>query len=85
VTLILADPPYAAGEYEPLFAVLATWPGAAEGAVIAVEAPARMEVLLPSGLELTRVKRYGDTQLVIARKGGGDRSASATDPAHGET
>lgn len=84
-TLILADPPYAAGEYETLFTTLATWPGAADGAVIAVEAPAKMDVALPSGLELTRVKRYGDTQLVIARKASGDHAVPAIDPAHGET
>jgi 16S rRNA (guanine966-N2)-methyltransferase len=79
--LILADPPYAAGECDPLLAALADWPGAASGAWIAVEAPARLEPRLPGRLELTRVKRYGDTQLLICRKGGGGQASSANDSA----
>ena len=75
--LVLADPPYGLGEYEPLLAALADWRGAAPGAWIAVEAPARLEPRLPGSLELTRVKRYGDTQLLICRKGSGDQASSA--------
>jgi 16S rRNA (guanine(966)-N(2))-methyltransferase RsmD len=82
-TLVLADPPYAAGEYGPLLEALAAWPGAAPGAVIAVEAPARLHLPLPRGLELVRVKRYGDTQLLITRKRGAAPAAASPDPAGG--
>lgn len=82
-TLVLADPPYAAGEYARLLEALAVWPGAAQGAVIAVEAPVRLNLPPPHGLELERVKRYGDTQLLILRKRAAAPAAVLSDPAGG--
>jgi 16S rRNA (guanine966-N2)-methyltransferase len=67
-TLILADPPYASADYPALLPALAVWPGAAAGAWIVLQAPAQMELAVPPGLELERVKRYGDTQVLFYRK-----------------
>jgi 16S rRNA (guanine966-N2)-methyltransferase len=78
VHLVLLDPPYAAGEYEAVLGVLGEWPGLVAGAVVAVEAPATEDVMAPSGLEVLRAKRYGDTQMVFLRKSG---SGQAQEPA----
>jgi 16S rRNA (guanine966-N2)-methyltransferase len=68
VNLVLLDPPYESGAYGPVLEALSRWPGLAPGAIIAVEAPARLDVPIPAALEAVRVKRYGDTQLLFLRK-----------------
>ncbi len=66
--LVLLDPPYAAGEYEPVLAALVQWPGLRAGALLVVETSKQLDLPVPPGLELLRSKRYGDTQLVFLRK-----------------
>lgn len=66
--LVLLDPPYAAGEAEPVLDALAAWAGLAAGAVIVVEASAKHPLRAPPALEVIRAKRYGDTQLVFLRR-----------------
>jgi 16S rRNA (guanine(966)-N(2))-methyltransferase RsmD len=68
--LVLADPPYDAGQYGPLLAALADWPGIAPGGYVVVEVPARLSLSPPAGLELAQTKRYGDTQVLFLRKPG---------------
>jgi len=66
--VVLADPPYASGDAEQVLTALERSPGVAPGAIIVLEAASRLELAPPGGLELLRVKRYGDTQVLYFSK-----------------
>lgn len=66
--VVLADPPYASGDAEQVLTALEQAAGVAPGTIIALEAASRLELAPPGGLELLRVKRYGDTQVLYLRK-----------------
>ncbi|MCZ6646137.1 MAG: 16S rRNA (guanine(966)-N(2))-methyltransferase RsmD [SAR324 cluster bacterium] len=68
VLVILADPPYASGEAERALEALARATAVPSGTNIVLEAAARSAPELPAGLEILRVKRYGDTQVVYLAK-----------------
>lgn len=68
--LILADPPYAGGGAEQILATLAASSTLGPGCTIVLEAAARLPLKAPPGLELLRVKRYGDTQVLYLIKAG---------------
>lgn len=68
--LILADPPYAGGGAEQILAILAASSILALSCTIVLEAAARLPLKAPPGLELLRVKRYGDTQVLYFTKAG---------------
>ncbi|MBI4083352.1 MAG: 16S rRNA (guanine(966)-N(2))-methyltransferase RsmD [Candidatus Lambdaproteobacteria bacterium] len=68
--LILLDPPYAAGEIEAVLPLLEGSAAVPAGALIVVEAPAKLAPKPPPGLELLQVKGYGDTRVWFLRKRG---------------
>lgn len=68
--VILADPPYATRDAGQLLAALATSSSLADKSTIALETASRLPLDVPSGLELLRVKRYGDTQILYLMKPG---------------
>ncbi|MCZ6557644.1 MAG: 16S rRNA (guanine(966)-N(2))-methyltransferase RsmD, partial [SAR324 cluster bacterium] len=68
VLVILADPPYASGVAERALEALARATAVPSGTNIVLEAAARSAPGLPAGLEILRVKRYGDTQVVYLAK-----------------
>lgn len=73
--LVFLDPPYEVGAevLDPLFAALV--PALPEGAVVVLTRGARgPQVGVPVGLALTRRLTYGDTLVLVHRKGG-DRPA----------
>lgn len=73
--LILLDPPYASGDGAAVLEQLATAPLLAADGVAVIEGAAREPAPLPPGLELLRVKRYGDTELrFVAKTAAGNAS-----------
>lgn len=68
--VVLADPPYATGDAGQILAALAASSGLADKSIIALEAASRLPLDVPPGLELLRVKRYGDTQVLYLMKTG---------------
>ena len=68
--LILADPPYASGDAEQLLATLAAASNLSGDSTIVLEAASRLPLEAPPGLELLRVKRYGDTQVMYLTNAG---------------
>lgn len=66
--VILADPPYATGDAEQVLATLVATPQVPADSVIVLEAASRLALAVPPGLELLRVKRYGDTQVLYLIK-----------------
>jgi len=69
--LLVADPPYAVSG-ESLSAVLASLAGhgwLADGALLAIERPARAaELVWPDGVEQITTRRYGDTVVCYGRR-----------------
>ncbi len=66
--VILMDPPYGSPFGAEVLRELAGSPLLAGDAVAVMEAARRAAPVLPDGLELVRVKRYGDTEIHIVRK-----------------
>jgi len=61
--LVFLDPPYGAGEREPILERLADSPILAAGAIVVVEGPKRHPLPPVAGWRVTRERRYGDTLL----------------------
>ncbi len=66
--VILLDPPYASPQGEAALAALVRAPTVPKGALLVLEAAARTAPAAPAGLELVKVKRYGDTKVLFLRK-----------------
>ncbi len=66
--VILMDPPYGSLSGVEVLRELAGSPLLGEDAVAVMEAARRDAPALPDGLELVRVKRYGDTEIHIVKK-----------------
>jgi 16S rRNA (guanine966-N2)-methyltransferase len=67
-TLAFLDPPYARGLAGPALAELLRGGWLASGALVVVEEESHAQIDLPEGLSLEETRRYGDTQLVFARR-----------------
>jgi 16S rRNA (guanine966-N2)-methyltransferase len=66
-TLAFLDPPYGRGLAPRTLQALLDGGRLAEEALIPVEAEAHEPLLLPEGVAEAERRRYGDTQIVIAR------------------
>ncbi len=64
--LILMDPPYAAGLYEPALRQIAERDLLAPGGVLAIERQAGAEIFLPPTLTVLKDRKYGKTAICIA-------------------
>lgn len=69
--IILLDPPYQSPLGEETLSLLAASAAIPKGAVIVLESSARGSPAIPAGLELLRMKRYGDTQVLFLEKSAG--------------
>jgi 16S rRNA (guanine966-N2)-methyltransferase len=67
-SLAFLDPPYREGLAAPALAELSRGGWLAPGALVVIEEDAQAQVDLPEGLSLKETRRYGDTQLVLARR-----------------
>jgi 16S rRNA (guanine966-N2)-methyltransferase len=67
--LIFCDPPYGKGLGERALAEAVDGAWAEQGAVVVLEERADAEIAWPAGLEDLDGRRYGDTQIAIARVG----------------
>jgi len=67
-SLAFLDPPYGKGLAAPALAALVAGGWLAPGALVVVEEAANAAVDLPQGLERLEARRYGETQIVIARR-----------------
>ena len=69
--LALCDPPYGQGLGERALAAAIAGGWLADGAVVALEERAGIDIALPAGLAELDHRNWGDTQVVLARYGGG--------------
>lgn len=67
-SLAFLDPPYGKGLASRSLGSLVSGGWLAPNALIVVEESAQGEVAMPDGLALKDSRRYGDTQIIIARK-----------------
>ena len=67
-TLAFLDPPYAQGLATGALEELLRGAWLAPSALVVVEEDTQAPVVLPEGLTLLETRRYGDTQIVIARR-----------------
>jgi 16S rRNA (guanine966-N2)-methyltransferase len=67
-SLAFLDPPYGRGLATRALTSLVNGGWLAPGALVVIEEAADAEVNLPEGLVEEEIRRYGDTQIVIARK-----------------
>lgn len=70
-TLAFLDPPYEHGLAERALAALANGRWLAHGAILVLEERAGIEIALPPSVAEADRRTYGDTQILIARYGGG--------------
>jgi 16S rRNA (guanine966-N2)-methyltransferase len=68
--LIFLDPPYGMGLGAEALSAAVAGGWVADGAVTALEERADVEVALPPEFQELETRRYGDTKIVLARKGG---------------
>jgi 16S rRNA (guanine966-N2)-methyltransferase len=67
-TLVFLDPPYGKGLAPRALAALVAGGWLAPQALVVIEEAAEVSLALPQGLMEEETRRYGDTQIVIARR-----------------